>query len=538
MDKIKDFTDRNHKIIIIIFFSIFLIIGILSVKDYGITWDENSQKNLGISAIKLLLRNDRSIYGHINKYHGTTFTLILTIIERIFNINNTSTVFILRHYATFILFYTSVIFFYFLCRNIFKSWKLGLLGSVFLVLSPRIFADSFYNPKDLPFLSLFIIAIFTLYRFLQKRSASYAFLHGIVTGIATGLRIISILIFVFTILFFILDLLILKKQTNNSIYIKTNRQIMILLIYLFVTIIVFLALMPALLPDPLNNFIAALKTMSDFPLDTRFLYMGQYLSSFDLPWHYLPVNILLMTPIPYSILFFIGLLYFFSHFRKGLIDYYLENKFIIISIMWFFIPVLAVIILGSTLYNGWRQMYFIYPALLILALNGVKFMYRLLFTKLKIKYYNLAAMILAAAIIMNQVYITQLMVRQHPYQYIYYNILAGRDMKVVKGRFILDYWGMAYKDALEFILKTDNRKRITYTTREGSNEAAEYMFSEQDKERLVFVNTLEETEYLIINHRFEEDEYLNPKNKVYSVLVNGGEISTVYRLRYYPYYLK
>ncbi len=539
VENVKKFFEKRYKLIVLIFFILFLIISFFSVNDYGYSTDETDQKNLGNDAAKLVLENDGTIYKNINKYHGTTFTYLLTIIQRIFNIESIRTTLLLRHYATFLLFYISVIFFYFLCRNIFKSWKLGLLGSVFLVLSPRIFAESFYNPKDIPFLSFFIISIFTLHKLLETRDVRFVFLHGISSGFAVGIRIIGIIIPFFTIMFLIFYLLLQKKQKKGLKNTKIFKILQYSLIYLFVTIVVFLVLMPSMLLDPANNFIEAIKTMSDYPLNAKFLYMGQNISSMEnLPWHYLPVNIAIMTPVIYTILFFIGLAYFVSRFRKNLVTFYTANKYIILAILWFFIPMLSQILLSSNLYNGWRQMYFIYPAFLIIALSGVKFLYDFCRQKMNIKKYNIVALAITAILIINLTFTTQLMIRQHPYQYVYHNILAGKNLGVVKSRFILDYWGLSFKDGLEYILKTDKRKRITYALRCGSRDRSENLFSESDKQRLVFVSDINEADYFLNNYKCSEIDlesrgikqaYL--LNKVYSLVINEAEIQSVYKLR-------
>ena len=51
----------------------------------------------------------------------------------------------------------------------------GRLGSLFLILSPRIFAHSFYNSKDLAFLSFFIISIYTMVRYLEEKTLASIF---------------------------------------------------------------------------------------------------------------------------------------------------------------------------------------------------------------------------------------------------------------------------------------------------------------------------------------------------------------------------
>ena len=52
------------------------------------------------------------------------------------------------------------------------------------------------------------------------------------------------------------------------------------------------------------------------------------------------------------------------------------------------------------------------------------------------------------------------MIQYHPYQNVYFNRLAGADMKTIQQRFPLDYWGLSYQRGLEEILKTDHGENI------------------------------------------------------------------------------
>ena len=125
----------------------------------------------------------------------------------------------MRHLVTFLLFYTSVFFFYRLCKYRFNSWKIGLLGSLFLILSPRIFAHSFYNPKDLPFLSMFIISIYTLVSYLNRKTLPRAAIHALICALLIDIRILGIIVPLFTVIFLFADLLIIKpiKIKNKKI---------------------------------------------------------------------------------------------------------------------------------------------------------------------------------------------------------------------------------------------------------------------------------------------------------------------------------
>jgi hypothetical protein len=531
LEVIKNYSEKKYKILVLLFFIIFFVVGIFSVNAYGYSTDEYAQRDLGNLAVKLILKNDNTIFNATSKYHGTSFTIIADIIERTFRISDIRMAFFIRHCFTFLLFFVSLIFFYFLCKKIFKSWKSGLLGSLFLFLSPRIFVDSFYNPKDLPFLSFFIIAIFTLYMFLETRNIKYAFFHGFATGFAAAMRILGILIPLITILFFIIDFIIERKQKKFWQYSDVFKKIQTIFIYLFVFIAIFCMMMPVLLSDPINNLVDVVKTMSDYPQNSPSLFLGQQITSFEIPRSYLPVWMAVTTPVFYIILFLAGLCGFFAAVRKNLVTFYKENKFLIIAALWFFIPVLGQIILKSNIYGGWKHMYFVYPALLVFAVNGMKWIYDLL-KKINLRYYKALAAIAAILIILNLGFISFEMIRMHPYEYAYFNIFAGKDLGVVEQRFKLDYWGLSFKYGLDYILKNDDREKIAYTTLHGRDgNQIEYLFSKSDRDRLVYVEDLADADYYLSIYKYGTKERVDIKNKVHTLLVNGGSLISIYKLK-------
>ncbi|GAJ22942.1 unnamed protein product, partial [marine sediment metagenome] len=49
------------------------------------------------------------------------------------------------------------------------------------------------------------------------------------------------------------------------------------------------------------------------------------------------------------------------------------------------------------------------------------------------------------------------MIKNHPHQNVYFNFFAGKN---IKERFELDYWGLSYKQALEYVLENDSSEII------------------------------------------------------------------------------
>ena len=137
---------------------------------------------------------------------------------------------------------------------------------------------------------------------------------------------------------------------------------------------------PYLWNDPINNLLSTFKSMSGYQWRGGIFYLNEYISALNLPWHYPIVWILISTPILYLFLFFLGSYLILVRFLKRFInlsekkifnDIYRGNKERMDIIVFFilFITLFLVIEFNSTLYNGWRQLYFIYPCLIFLSVR-------------------------------------------------------------------------------------------------------------------------------------------------------------------------
>jgi hypothetical protein len=102
-------------------------------------------------------------------------------------------------------------------------------------------------------------------------------------------------------------------------------------------------------------------------------------------------------------------------------------------------PIILIITNSSTLYNGWRHVYFIFPPLVILAIGFIYYT-KIIFNKKKflLKTLNVFLFIILLNNITN-------IIRLHPYQYMYFNFLFEKD---ANKNFEIDYWGLSNRDAL------------------------------------------------------------------------------------------
>jgi hypothetical protein len=516
-DRINAQLERRHKLVVVMFFVLFFIISVGVLKDFGLCWDEEYQwKGNGEIVYNYIFNGETEALLQGNeKYHGPAFELILVFVQKALNLTDTREVYLMRHFLTFLTFFISVIFFYYLCKRCFNSWKLALIGSIFLVLSPRIFADAFYNSKDLVLLSFFIIGMLTLLKFQEVQTYKNALLHALVCALAMDTRILGIILPLTSFGFISIDWLngVITKKESGIRY----GSILVFIISLIGLTILF---WPVLWEDPVFHFKAAMVEMSKYHWENEVLYNGELILAQDLPWHYLPVWICISTPVPYLFFFFAGVFFVIRQLIRRPIYFFTDQKDQLLMLICFFLPLLAIIVLKSVVYDAWRHVFFIYPAFILIAISGLKFLKDTLFKNSK----WLLSIITLCIILFNSI----IMMALHPYENIYFNFLAGKNMQEVKKNFELDYYGLSSKQALEYILENDPSSTIRFNAIMTPQILNMQLLPIGQRNRIQF-DGLENADYFIGQYRSKNQHY-NFKNEVFSAMVGNAAIISVFKL--------
>ncbi|NQU73442.1 MAG: glycosyltransferase family 39 protein [Candidatus Omnitrophica bacterium] len=529
-ETILELIDKKRKaIVFLVFWGIFLI-GLNIFTDYGVHYDEYANQAFGRSANKCirdaLYRDSRtselfsSPTARHDLIHGPAFELFLTFTkEKLLKLTDSRDIIFMRHLLTFLVFYLGVFFFYLLCKFHFKSWKMGILGSLFLILHPRIFSHSFYNSVDIPFLSFYILGTYTLIRYLEKKTYPRAIFHALACAILINIRAVGVILPLSTFIFLAMDTIRFRKHKE-----EIRKIVKTALLYtLLLTGLVFL-FCPLLWKNPIGNFFEILNRTAKF----------QRADTSPAVWNYHLKWIGLTTPLLYSLCFFIGLLLSIKDIFRSPIKFFHQNRTILIALFLLFVPLILPHIYKTSLYDGWRHHYFIYPIFLIFSLTGVAALFRLAKTKFHGWSYKFINTVFILIIVISLKNTVQFMVKYHPHQYVYANILAGRDMGGVKARDALDYWGLSYRKGLEYILKTDKSDKIKVCLGYGRNNIP--ILPANDRKRLVFVKTMDKADYFLGNYKhsggyiWSRGDY--PKQEEYYSLKFGEvKFMVVYKLK-------
>jgi hypothetical protein len=321
--------------------------------------------------------------------------------------------------------------------------------------------------------------------------------------------------------------LILLKVMQHQLLVG-RAVLMAFAYFLFITIFIMVS-WPYLWADPIGRFIEALSYMAKLDFPVKSLYMGDIYASNQLPWHYLPVWVGISTPPLYSFLFVVGTV---AVCKAGLIhiwralsdDDWLQDC---IFLVFFWAPVLAIIFRGATLYDGWRHAYFVYPAFLLLAIKG--------FVELtKIKIYGRSIALLIILITITSLMITaSWMNRNHPYQNVYFNFLAGKNWK---DHFDVDYWGLSNRQALEYILEHDASESINVLAQNPvlmPLEMAKILIPVPHKNRIQVLQNTDKNknaDYMITNYRLTAQQTPDKDFElIHEIKVNREVIVSIYK---------
>jgi len=509
-----------------VIFLLFFFIGIYTYKDYGISVDEEFERRVGFYWLEYVLSFTtfdnfynsallklNEITGFTlptakdNKFYGVIFNLPMAFLEVVFEINDSKEYFHLRHLFNFLLFFVSSIFFYKLLLSRFLKYNIALLGTLFFILSPRIYGDSFFNNKDIVFLSLVSIALYFCIKAIEKDNYKNLLIFSIFAAICTSSRILGIIFPISFILFYFLSFF----QENKNL-----KKIIFFTISYFIFLIIF---WPALWENPIENFFLAFKYFSDLQgFNIKMFFNGEYISTNFLPYSYIFTWILITTPILYILLFLIGYYYIFKKLFIRFINIKEKSNypdlwrdinekqdlfifFILTSVIFYLIT------FNVILYTGWRQIYFLNVFIIYISVYGFYKIHLNLKSKIKPNIqFGLIGLFL--------IFIVYKMIIYHPYQNLYFNSVFNKN---AHNKFEVDYWGLTGKKFLESVLileKNKNQIKIGVASFIPLERSLK-LLSKEEREKIIIVGQdYEKADYIYTVFISEVDINGNDKYKI------------------------
>jgi len=500
-----------------------LLLGAGLYQGYGLTWDEpsnhyNGAVNLNYAAEFLLPKalvqrlappgaplHPAGTWPGFD--HGVAFELPAALLGRLLYPGNPPGYYGLRHLLVFLVFAGGLVVVYRLARLRYPAARwLPLLAAGALVLTPRFFAEAFYNGKDISFMVAFSLAMLTLVRLAQRPTTRRALLHALATALAADVRLTGLLLLpAFTALALLMQHWAPPAPGQAPVVASAGRRVGLFGLYCGVAGVATVVGWPYLWAAPVPRLLEVLGRTGHFPWPGLVLYLGHLMPATELPWHYLPVWIILTTPLPYLGLWLLGAATGLrTLLRRGLAALYRSGGWLdALFAGWLLGPLLIIILNRSVVYDGWRHVYFVYPALLLLALRGV----RALGQAWQNQRPTAGRWLAGAALLATGLeagHCAWFIAQAYPNQQVYFSFLPNATAERLFER---DYWGGSYRYGLEWLLRHDPAPVITLTGPQANVVYVNYLMLSPAQQRRLRFGDARTARYYFTVYRWHPQPY-------------------------------
>ena len=442
--------------------ALFAVAGVAVVDDYGVTGDENSQRQIARANLAYIVTGSAyGLYKYDFRYYGVAFDMPLLLAERALGLQATRDIYLTRHLLTHLLFIAGGFACAMLAYRTLGSRWIALLAMLMFLLHPRLYAHSFFNSKDIPFAAMLVIALYLARRAFRKDAIGAFLLCGVGVGLAISLRPFGLMLLPLILAMRGLDLWRTGKAERKRILLTSAAFLAAALATAYIV-------HPYYWENPLR-FTESVSVLSQHPTIVENLFMGEIYRSDAVPWNFIPVWFAITAPPATLALGALGAAAVcwqgVSRPLAALGDR--EIRFRVMLLGCVVLPVAVVIALQSNIYNGWRQMYFLWGPFCLLAAFGLhtiannnagqgvwKFGARLprwvrggggLHVARRALAYGAAGFGVITTL--------TAMAALHPYEYVYFNGLVDtKTPGALAERYDMDYWWVARRQSLEYLL--------------------------------------------------------------------------------------
>ena len=297
--------------LLLFFFIIYICFGFYSSLNTGISHDEyheeiywNFNKELVINFFSN--NSNEEFLSFRDKYYGIGFQLISQPIQYFlkhyisifYYVDEYGSKLISKHFVIFLFFFISGIYLRKILFLLTENKNFSTLGSLFYLLYPYLFGHSLMNPKDIPFLSIWLILTYynfsIILNFFQNKKLLLKdlFALSILTAFLISIRISGLLILIQFFISFILTFNIMKLDFEYFFKNLFFKAIFFLVSALFFIILLY----PIFWTNPFL-LIDAIKFMGNFPQDICTQTFGKCLRAQNLDPLYIPSWLLVKLPI-------------------------------------------------------------------------------------------------------------------------------------------------------------------------------------------------------------------------------------------------
>lgn len=418
------------------------IVAALTFRDYGLGWDDYTHAEYA----DLLLRmygsglTDRAALSFANLYmYSGGFDMMAALLHKVVPLD----VFETRRLVGAAVGLAGLA----------MAWRLarmaggpvaGLAALVLLLLCPVFYGHLFMNPKDAPFAVAMIALMLGLVRLAREYPApspATVVIVGLAAGAAFGCRVLAGFALIYAAAGFLpLALDDVRRLGGRSAARRAGQVVVALLPGFVLAYLVMGLIWPWAVMEPANPIRAVTYFSHFFEKPWKELFDGTLIAVPDMPWSYLPTLFALQLPEVLIVLTAFGVAgTVVALVRREATPF--SRAVLLMLTLAATLPLAFAIVKRPALYNGIRHFIFVIPPMAVLG--GLAFAGLLRRSR--------GGLLKGAAVALFAAGLTlplSEMVRLHPYQYTYFNHSAGT-VRRADNLFMLDYWGLAFKQASE-----------------------------------------------------------------------------------------
>lgn len=493
-------------------------LGLALYRDFGLTWDEPHNLDFGRCNYAYLSGDGRAARCLADERHGVIHgplfeTAMVAVVDAL-GYRDPRSVFLVRHLMTFALFAAGMVALYRLGRFFFAEPAYRALVCVVVIATPRLFGDAFVNSVDIAALAWFVIGVLTMFRMFERPGHVPAAVHGVVSAMAVDTRLTSLGFVAMT----IVGAAAWWFRTRRSPRLRAGHMLVFAIVFASVTVL----LWPYLWGHPITNFVHALGQTAAFSNQSyASLYLGR-IEPGRKPWHYTLVWMSITLPVSVLGLFAAGVIAEVKRYTVLTFDGLAANARWWCLAAWLFAPVAASMVLHTTLYNGWRHHYFVYPALAIFAVSGLRALWQRAgaWSRTGRRAMRIA---IVALVLTDLAGVVGFMVRAHPHESLYFNPLVG-GVAGARGRFEIDYWAISLRRLYEKLIADAPAGPIRITDSAEPIRKAPWILPADQRARLGFERPGDYTVEF-------DGRVVDSPRRIETVELDGVVVSAVYAAR-------
>jgi 4-amino-4-deoxy-L-arabinose transferase-like glycosyltransferase len=457
-------VSRNARLLALLgFLATCLVFGWLA-RQSGVTWDEGVQREYGdliLAWFRSGTADQRALTFHNLYLYGGLFEVVAQYIVGL--LPRSWGAYEIRHVLTAFTAALGVAAVYLSGARI-AGRQAGFWGAALLASTPSWVGHGFFNSKDIPFGAAVAFVLYATTRIGMAERAlrwSDATLAGVCMGAALGIRPGGLFVTLFpTAAALVQGFWSAREYKSPSQWLRLAGQTSARLGYSYIIAwSIMIAAWPWAQLHPFTRPFIATAEAAHFQWGGSVMFRGHSVPSDQLPWTYVPVWFAITLPEMYLVagccaLAYCGLLLrannrqSLSVLTRSLFDRSEHSKRLLTVMLgsaFVWVPWLGVLATKPVMYNAHRHVLFFFPPI---ALCAGLVVHRCLNTPEIARWLRVT---LVAALLVTTGVTWRTMLGLQPYEYIYFNQLAGGLANAGK-HYDTDYWGNSYREGLAWVV--------------------------------------------------------------------------------------